>query len=90
MVTAENPGDRDALRKELLTSAMAFLDKHDTFEEVHKVDTIIKSSEGKDCQVKLVTTRTWDTDKSCYVLVCKGTVGGFSIANFKKVRDNHK
>ena len=49
MVTAENPGDRDALRKELFTSAMAFLDKHDTFEEVHKVDTIIKSSEGKDC-----------------------------------------
>ena len=36
-----------------------------------------------------MTTRTYDEEKKCWVLICKGTVGApFSIAHFKKVRDN--
>ena len=73
-------GERAVLRKELYDTAMTYLDKHGSLEEVYRFNESIKSFEGKDCEVYLVTERTWDEGKSCYVLVCKGRVEGFSIA----------
>lgn len=81
-------GERAVLRKELYDSAMKYLDKHGSYEEVYRVDTSVKSFEGKDCKVNLVSERTWDTEKLCFVIVCKGRVEGLSIAQFKKNRDN--
>ena len=82
MVSSGNTGytgERAVLRKELYDTAMAILDKHGSYEEVYRVDTSIKSFEGKDCKVYLVAERTFDDAKSCYAIVCKGRVEGLSI-----------
>ena len=34
------------------------------------------------------TTRVWDEEKKCYLNVCKGIVGGLTVAKFKEFRDN--
>ena len=34
------------------------------------------------------TTRVWDEEKKCYLNVCKGIVGGLTVAKLKEFRDN--
>ena len=87
MVQSAGNGARDAIREQILTKATELLEKHSSFEEIHKIDTVLKNTDGKDCKVSLVTTRTWDTEKLCYCLVTKGHVEGLTIAGFKANRD---